>query len=150
MMLLFLLVADGAALERAAALRSQPAAACETALSDATPEMRETALYCVEQRRVPDVASRLVAALADPDEEVSATARILLVRYEPETAVATATPALRSDIADELARLLLRRAGASGPLRMRYHRVLTLLSEDEEASVRNEAEQALEQVVGKY
>lgn len=148
--MLLLFVFASAALDRAAALRAEPVAACELALSDSAPEIRETALYCVEQRRSPDIASRLVSALADPDAEVSATARILLVRYEPETAIATATPELRSDIADELARLLLRRAGASGPLRQRYHRVLTLLSEDEESSVRNQAEQALEQVAGKY
>lgn len=148
-MLLFLFF-SATPLDRAAELRSESVAACEAALSDAAPEIRQTALYCVEQRRSPDIASRLVSALADPDADVSATARLLLVRYEPETAVATATAELRSDIADELARLLLRRAGASGALRQRYHRVLTLLSEDEESSVRNEAEQALEQVTGKY
>ena len=147
--MIWFLIAAGL-VDRAVALRSEALAACEAALSDAAPEIRQTALYCVEQRRSPDIAARLVSALADPDADVSATARLLLVRYEPETAVATATPELRTDIADELARLLLRKAGASAPLRQRYHRVLTLLSEDEEQAVRNEAEQALEQVTGKY
>ncbi len=146
---LALLIADPS-LERAEGLRAQPLPACVAALNDVVPEVRSVALHCLVRHNAEDVRARLVAALSDPNEDVSGTARLLLVRYEPETAVATANTALRVDIAAELGRILLSRAVVASELRGRYHRVLTLLCDDEEAAVRGEAEQAWERVVGKY